>query len=171
MKRIRCVAGITAVLGLAGCVAYPAGPYYSSGYAVDSGAYGGGYPAGGYVVEQEPAYVYGSPGWYGRPGPGYPRDYRGPRDDGYRGRGPDRDAGRPGAGRGPDGNGGGPRSGPGRGPDGNAGGRPGPGGNPGGGGPRPVGPSAGGRPAGGNGIGVPGSGRGPGDGFSAQQNR
>jgi hypothetical protein len=81
MRRLVMGLGLSAVVVLAGCAAYPAGTYYDGGgYSSGGYGYGGGYNAyeGGYypgtapvIIQQPPVYVNG--GYYRRP------DYR--RDD------------------------------------------------------------------------------------------
>lgn len=104
MRRLALGLGLSAVVVLAGCAAYPAGTYYDGGgysgggYSSSGYGYGGGYNAyeGGYypgtapvIVQQPPVYVNGG-GYYRRP------EYRGD----YRDRG-DYNNGRPGYNRPP----------------------------------------------------------------------
>jgi len=76
--RILSLAAALALLGLSGCVAYPApgyGNYGGSGYYGDNGYYGGsgyygdsGYYGGGYYGGYTPGYAYAAPTtsfWFG----------------------------------------------------------------------------------------------------------
>lgn len=93
MRRLVMGLGLSAVVVLAGCAAYPAGTYYDGGgystgsYSSGGYGYGGGYNAyeGGYypgaapvIIQQPPVYVNGG-GYYRRP------DYRGDYRDRDRG--------------------------------------------------------------------------------------
>ncbi len=64
-RRIGFAAAILGLLGLAGCVAYPAGGTYAYGYGYPAYGYGYGYPAYGYAAPAVAGTVVIGGGWHG----------------------------------------------------------------------------------------------------------